>query len=218
MNEIIMNENPMNESPRYSEAVVRRAPLMAKWLWVLFWVHILANIPAILGLIPALAVPAEIISAVIPLISCCIYLLFRHEDSRYLTGAVLGVLTSVLNGINALVLTPNGADGMVTFLNIVIAIIGLFMSYNLYYADHQIIGEADREVGKQWLKIWKWKIYTVAVLIGSIIITAIIPILGLLVALAATLFAIGVSIYELVLLYRSAQVYRAVVEYTTKER
>ena len=44
MNEIILQETQIEEAPRYNEAIVRRAPVMAKWLWVLFWVLIASNV------------------------------------------------------------------------------------------------------------------------------------------------------------------------------
>ena len=200
------------ETPRYSEAVVRRAPLMAKWLWVMFWVNIASNIIGLFEFAPSLAKFVGVGTLMAALVVCMIYFLFRKEDKRYQTGAILGLITVVLNGLETLVLAPNGADGWVTFLNIIAAIVGLLMTYNLYYAHHQIVGEADRQVGERWLKLWKWKIYAVAALIGSIVVALIIPVLGVLVALAAAVFALVVSVYELVILYRSAKAYRAVAE------
>lgn len=209
--EVVVTELCEEREPRYIEAVTKRAALMSKWLWIMFWVLIASNVIALLELVPSLAKPVGVVTVLISLIVSAIYFLFRGEDTRYQTGAILGIVTTVISGLNSLVLTPNGADGWGTFLNIVSAIIGLIMTYNLYYAHHQIIGEADREVGEKWLKLWKWKIYAVVALIASIILALITPILGLLVAFAATIFALVVSIYELVILYRSAQVYRAVL-------
>ena len=54
MNEIILQETQIEDAPRYSEAVVRRAPVMAKWLWVLFWVLIASNVLSLLCMIQAL--------------------------------------------------------------------------------------------------------------------------------------------------------------------
>ena len=201
-------EEPMQQ---YSNAVIKRAPLMAKWLWIIFWVMIASNVIGLLEFVPSLAKPVAVITTIISFVVCIIYFLFRGEDTRYQTGAILGFLNAIITGLNTLVLTPNGANGWVTFLNIIAAVIGLFMTYNLYYANHQIIGEANREVGEKWLKLWKWKIYVVVALIASLILVLILPILGALLAIAAAIFGAIVSIYELFVLYHSAQVYRDVL-------
>ena len=102
MNEIILQETQIEEAPRYSEAVVRRAPLMAKWLWVLFWVLIVSNVLSLLCMIQALGKLEPYVQFLAYAAYFVALMKLNRVDSRYgkaagfcLAGAILMLLNSL---------------------------------------------------------------------------------------------------------------------------
>ena len=39
MEPVVTLPDPEEPMQQYSNAVIKRAPLMAKWLWIIFWVY-----------------------------------------------------------------------------------------------------------------------------------------------------------------------------------
>lgn len=87
----------------------------------------------------------------------------------------------------------------------IVAVIGIWHEYPAHAA---VLDDVDFEAAEKWLALRKWYFIALGTTFGSIVITLIIPILGLLALLAGAIGALVVSILKLVYLYHTAQVFR----------
>lgn len=120
-------EPNVEETPRYSEAVVRRAPLMAKWLRVMFWANIAHTIINFIKIESSVvyATIQNILIAVCVLLICLSLFKMRVEDARYGRAALFQLIPLVFNLIPTLVM--DSYDTMV-WLSILVALISAVLS------------------------------------------------------------------------------------------
>lgn len=197
-------------------ALIRRAPVLSKWLQLLFWLIIPSTVADILTqnflteAIPALALPGHILSGVCILAYGAILLRLHKEEEKYGFAGGCTMLAGVLNLLSATVL--GGSEGWVLVLSIVTAIISLVGQYQEFMGHSAVLVEADAELSEKWEKLWKWNIGTTVAILAATILVGIAPLLMLLVILAGCIAAIVVSILKLVYLYRTAQVFKEYLE------
>lgn len=218
MDEIIINENSMNESPRYSESVIRRAPLLAKWLWILFWVNIALLIIGFLVEIPALGLVVKILTAVGYLVVCFALYKMSEEDKRYGIAALLTLIAGILDTFLGLstpsVPTVDAVSGGNTLASLAFSALMLAATYFEYHAHSCIVGGLNSDLGDRWKTLWVWKIISLVAIVAVFFVALISAVLGALCAIALAIFVTAVDVMVFVALYRSAQAYRAVVNYT----
>ncbi len=193
--------------------LARRAPFLGKWLWLLFLLVIpgvLAGIMTddnVVQWIPALYIPGLILDVCSTVAYGLILLKVSKEEAHYRTA---GICSLVAGGISALVAVIS-VSSVVTWtliLTLSAALVGMFGEYHEYMGHAAVLHNLDDELSEKWCKLWKWFIGTFAAMFGSVIVTAIIPVLGLLALLAASIGVIVMSVWKLVYLYQTAQVFR----------
>ena len=219
MNEIILQETQIEEAPRYSEAVVRRAPVMAKWLWVLFWVLIASNVLSLLCMIPALGKLEPYVQFLAYVAYFVALMKLNHVDSRYGKAAGFCLAGAVLLLLNSLRLTyaTTFYEGNVEFFSLTSSAFLLISCYYEYHAHKDIVGEVDAELGQRWIKVWHWKIAALGIGIASVLLVFISVVFVAIILVLVALFAIVVGIIVIVALYRSTKAYRAVAAFVEKE-
>jgi hypothetical protein len=198
------------EAQRRQEELVRRAPVVAKWLGVMFWLTIVTIVINLVGKIPSLALACEIMSTACSFVVVWALLQLKEEDSRYRTAAICTAV-SLLVGV-ALTLISGGGEtpGWTLALSLPAAVVSLVGTYNKCMAHSSVVGGVDSALGEKWEKIWKWQIIALGSLAGSIVLLLIAPVLGALVAMAAAIATLVVSIMEMVALYQSAEAFKKI--------
>ncbi len=192
--------------------LARRAPILGKWLWIFFWLVIPRLIASLMtndtvaGLIPGLSLPGQILAALVALASGLVLLRLSGEEERYKTAGICSLVSSALNGIAAFL--PETAAPAALALSIPVAIVGFVGEYNEYTAHANVLSGVDSELSANWERLWKWYIGLFCAMMGSLVITVIAPILGLILVLLAAVGSIVVSILKLVYLYRTAKIFR----------
>lgn len=200
------------EEARQAE-LARAAPFLGKWLWILFWLWIPGAIVGVLAAdvlveaFPALATPGEILSFCCNLAYGLILIRLTSECEGYRLAGVLSIVAAAVGLLVALL----GGANWTLILSVPAAVVGLVAQYQEFMAHGNVLSQFDGELSNKWYRLWKWFIGVYIALIGSVILMLIFPILGLLVALAALIGIVVVSILKLVYLYRTAQTFR---EYT----
>ena len=208
-------EPNVEETPRYSEAVVRRAPLMAKWLRVMFWANIAHTIINFIKIESSVvyATIQNILIAVCVLLICLSLFKMRVEDARYGRAALFQLIPLVFNLIPTLVM--DSYDTMV-WLSILVALISAVLSllatYYEFHAHSCIVGGLDCDLGDRWQKLWVWQIIGIAGTFVALFLTVLAAGLGAVLVLIVAIYVLVIQIIYLVTLYRSAKAYRAVVE------
>ena len=196
------------DAARREADAARRAPIMAKWLGLMFWLMIASNVISLLGEIPGLALACEIITTLCGLGCVWALLQLKGEDGRYRTAAVCMAVSMVVSLVIAMISGGGEAPTWTLVLSLPATIVQLVGEYNKCQAHSCIVGGVDAALGEKWEKIWKWQIISLGSLAGSLVLLLIIPVLGALVALAASIVMIVVAIMELVALYQSAQAFK----------
>ena len=186
----------------------RRAPIMAKWLSLIFWLLIVSNIVSLIGEIPGLALAGEIVATLCGLGCAWALLQLQGEDSRYRTAAICMVVPLVVSLVIAVISGGGEAPTWTLVLSLPATIVQLVGEYNKCHAHSSVVGGVDEALGAKWEKIWKWQIISLGSLAGSIVLLLIAPVLGALVAMAAAIAVLVVAIMELVALCQSAQAFR----------
>ena len=218
MDENIMNESATNEAPRYSEAICQRAPLMAKWLWVLFWANI-ASI--IINLIKIES--SEIYTAVqsgstliCALIICASLYMMRSEDKRYGLAALFQLIAVAFNFCISFIFGSLDASFFAILISLVSSVLSLLAVYNEYHAHSCIVGGLDCDLGDRWQKLWVWQIIGIAGTFIALLLTILAAGFGAVLVILVAIYVLVIQIIYLVTLYRSAKAYRAVVAYMAK--
>lgn len=192
------------------EMLARKAPFMGKWLWILFWLWIPSAVIGVLTsdvvveAFPGLVVPGAILSFCCSLAYGVILLRLTPECERYRLAGILSIAAAAVSLFATLI----GGAGWMLLLLIPAAIAGLVAEYQEFTAHGEVLSQISETLSGKWYRLWKWFIGVYIALIGSVVLMLIFPVLGLLVALAALIGLIVVSILKLVYLYRSAQEFR----------
>ena len=216
MNYTEFNAEPNTEkTPRYSEAIVSRAPLMAKWLMTMFWAniaHIIINFIKIESSVVYTTIQ-NILSAICVLVICLSLFKMRGEDERYGRAALFQLIPLVINLIPTLVIDSyNTLVWLSVLVSLIAAVLTLLATYNEYHAHSCIVGGLDSELGDRWQKLWVWQIIGIAGTFVSLLLTVLAAGLGAVLVLIVAIYVLVIQIIYLVTLYRSAKAYRAVAE------
>ena len=206
--------NQKTEAQQQLEAeLARRAPVLGKWLWMLFWLIVPSSVGGILseGLLPlgsGLKLIGSLLGGGCSLVYALIILRLGSVHDRYRTGGICLVIGNAAN----LFLSPFpesfANQGIYLMILIPFAIVSLVGQYHEFMGHSAVLIGIDREHSEKWEKLWKWNIGTYFAMIGCVLLTVIVPLLGVLGLLAAAIGIISVSILKLVYLYRTAQIFR----------
>ncbi|MBO4938843.1 MAG: hypothetical protein J6C98_07585, partial [Oscillospiraceae bacterium] len=189
-------------------AIAKRAPVLGKWLWIIFWLIIPSSIGSLMSnestvkILPALFMPGQIINAICSLTYGAILLKLGSEENRYRTAGICALIAGASSALAAIV--NGGSDGATWILIFTIpaAIVALVGEYNEYMAHSAVLSGVDNELSEKWEVLWKWYIGLFLGMFGCIIVMLIIPILGALAILGCAIGTVVVSILKLIYLYR----------------
>lgn len=216
MNTTGFNAEPNTEkAPRYSEAIVGRAPLMAKWLMIMFWAniaHIIINFIKIESSVVYTAIQSTLV-LICSLVICLSLFKMRGEDERYGRAALFQLIPLVINLIPTLVMDSyNTLVWLSVLVSLMAAVLTLLATYNEFHAHSCIVGGLDCELGDRWQKLWVWQIIGIAGTFVSLLLTVLAAGLGAVLVLIVAIYVLVIQIIYLVTLYRSAKAYRGVAE------
>lgn len=216
MNTMEFNAEPNTEkTPRYSEAIVSRAPLMAKWLMTMFWAniaHIIINFIKIESSVVYTAIQSTLV-LICSLVICLSLFKMRGEDERYGRAALFQLIPLVINLVPTLVMDSyNTLVWLSVLVSLIAAVLTLLATYNEFHAHSCIVGGLDSELGDRWQKLWVWQIIGIAGTFVSLLLTVLAAGLGAVLVLIVAIYVLVIQIIYLVTLYRSAKAYRAVAE------
>jgi len=196
-------------------AIARKAPILGKWLFILFWLVVPSTLFSILaedsitGSNAGLNLWGSILLCACNLVYGLILLRLASEDGGFAVAGICMLISSLISGIlNACFL--GDPPGWTLILTLPAAIVSLVAAYMEFHAYAEVLSNLDEDLKEKWLKLWKWTILAMGVMLGSIVIVLIIPLLGLLLTLAGAVASIITSVMKLVYLYQTAQTFRSI--------
>lgn len=195
-------------------AIAKRAPVLGKWLWIVFWLVIPSTISSLMTnenvvkIFPGLLLPGEIGNIVCSVTYGAILLKLGSEEDSYRTAGICQLIAAGLSGVDALVSGAGDAAVWTLLITIPAAIVAMVGEYNQYMGHSTVLTGIDNELSDKWTVLWKWYIGLFLGMLGCILMILIVPVLGALAFLGAAIGILVVSISKLVYLYRTAKIFR----------
>ena len=195
-------------------AIAKRAPMLGKWLWIIFWLIIPSTIGSIMAhettakILPGLFMPGQIINAICSLTYGAILLKLGSEEDRYRTAGICALIAGASSALAAIINVGSEGATWILIFTIPAAIVAIVGEYNEYMAHSAVLSGVDNELSEKWEVLWKWYIGLFLGMLGCIIVMLIIPILGAIAILGCAIGTVVVSILKLVYLYRTAKIFR----------
>jgi len=204
------------EAARKAE-MAKQAPLLGKWLWIVFWLILPSSVASVLTnqtlvqYVPSLYLPGQILNAV----CCAVYgislLKLASVEGAYKKAGICILIAGSVSAVVAIAVGISGAVEAPTWtllLTIPAAIVAFVGEYYSFCAYAAVLDGVEQELSEQWRKLWKWYIGLFLGMFGSIVIMLILPVIGVLALLAAAIGILVVGIKKLVYLYRTAKIFR----------
>ena len=195
-------------------AIAKRAPVLGKWLWIIFWLIIPSTIGSIMShettakILPGLMMPRQIINAICSLTYGVILMKLGSEEDRYRTAGICALIAGVSSAATAIVNGMSDGATWILIFTLPAAIVALVGEYNEYMAHSSVLSGVDNELSEKWEVLWKWYIGLFLGMFGCIIVMLILPLLGAIAILGCAIGTIVVGILKLVYLYRTAKIFR----------
>ena len=187
----------------YQQELRERGSFLAKWIWVLFWLFIPANIASVIvQWMPSIQVVGYLLDFACGVVYGVVLLRIASRAEGYRWAGILILITALLDG--GAIFISN--EALALTVSLCSAILSFFSCYNEFNAHADVLAGLDNELSDQWRKLWKWMIgATIAMVVGAVLVIIVI---GVLVALAAAIAILVISILKLVYLYRTAQTFQ----------
>ena len=195
---------------RAAQALKAKYAFLGKWLWYYFLLIIPNVLAAIFKVfdVPSLVLIGDILSMAVSVATIVILYVLGDYDKNYRTSGLLRIAAFVIDLIG--VIAFYGVDTPLWYYGIVLAA-GLVSLYGMYleFKTHAFVtSTVDPMLSANWTKLWKmYVIFMVAYLCSAFF--ALIPILGIIIVIAAAIGIIVCYILELIYLYRTAKLFQA---------
>ena len=186
---------------------IRRAPFFGKWLWVLFCLSVFMvalgflTTDSMADWFPAIQQPVKLLEKVCSLIYGVVLLKLASEEESYRVAGLCGIAVAVIG----LFLYEIPGLGMIAQL--AAAVVALVGNYQEYMAHAAVTAEVDYDLSEKWKKLWTYYLLAIGALFLSILLMFIV--IGIFLALAASVAVLVIGILEMVYLYRTAKLFRA---------
>lgn len=199
------------EDAERNAAIARNAPLMGKWVWCVFWLLVPNSVGALLVTLGE-GTPLYWLGKALQLgcaVAYCVMLLnLTPVSPRFKTAAVCALIANVGNSMVDIFLSVPSRMGLQLLFLLPLLPLSLVAEYNEYNGYAHTLESCQPERAQKWRNLWHLTVAYLCVMGGSILLIFLSPILGALLLLGGTIFALVVGILKYVYLYRTAKFYR----------
>ena len=202
----------LEERQQRQDWLDRNAPVLAKWLWLLFWLVIPRTLAETLTLdvvasaFPAAGTVGEVLGALASLAYGAFLWQLRTVGGRYRTAALCSLAGSA--GSAVILFAVPEESGLWWLMSLTIIGVGLWAIYQEYYAHADVLEGLDDALPGKWRRLWRWEAGSMLALFGCLLLVLLSAILALLILLAASIGLIVAAVLRLVYLYRTAKLFR----------
>lgn len=202
------------EEHAYRKEIAQNAPAVSSWMSVLFWLlipNLLGTVftnETVRGWIPGLYTPGWFLKYVSNIVYAVVLLIMSKRAERYKMAGIFAIIASVGGILISPLATAEMAAAGIVF-SIPLTVISFLAVYNEFHAHSEVMEGIDYNLSNSWAGIWKWYIGMYAAILGGVIITGIIPLLGIIVVFAGGIGLLIVGIICEAFLYESAKSARA---------
>lgn len=206
-----MAEYRIKKQEREQQALLvrkKKAAFLAPWVSRLFWLFIFANVASLItieqlvALVPALKLPGQLLNMAVNVGYFLILLKMAPEEPRFKTAAWCMLATAAVNFLFLVVL---GKDKLPLLISLPLLPVALVGEYNGFYGFGDALSGMEPQLSDKWYKLWKWYIGCYGALLGCILLAYIVPILAVILVLAAIIGLAVIGIIQIVYVYRTAK-------------
>nr|WP_317437949.1 hypothetical protein [uncultured Enterocloster sp.] len=213
------NKEIQNENELQVVISAPKAKELGKRLSILFWLVILKvagsmmTNQALTFWRPFLHLPGQLLS----LVTLCAYgyilLKLSSESSRYRMAAICCLASVAVDAGSSLIPEGFSMASLVGLLTFPVLILAFYGEYSEYMGHSEILRALDDGMALKWKRLWRWCLYSLGVMTGSILLVMFSPALGITALLVGLIGTLIVSVMKLTYLYRTAKIFR---EYATE--
>ena len=191
--------------------MIKRARFLYRWLGLLFWLFIPNIISGLMTNDTIMKSDSDIyrIGQILDLICTILYglILIRlsSEEARYRTAGICILIVAAVTVLDLVFPEGKGTFPAAALVALVVALVGMYYEYK---AHSSVLADIYEELSKKWMILWKWSLGIMIALFCFMILTLIVPDVGLIGLLLATIALAVVSIIQLVFLYRTADTFK----------
>lgn len=179
----------------------------------MFWLIIAANIASLFtsenvtNAVPSLAFAGQILNIVTTAAYGVILLKIASESIYYRNSAICCFITAVV----AVAMIPVSDDTdlalaiPVVIVSVVVSMIG---EYYEYKGHTDVLNDVSPALSEKWIRLWKWYMGTFLGIIGGTVLAVMIPLIGMIIVLGATIGTMVVSVVKIVYIYKTAKAFR----------
>ena len=185
------------------------AAILGKWVWMLFWLAMSAQVIGLFGNIKSLSGIVSVINAGIAVAMGLIYLKKLSETHDGFRLASIGAFSTALTSLLALfVADGTGLDTILTMVLLVPSLVGMYYEYTAYA---EVLEGVDNELCEKWRKLWKITVGCMGVTFGSLVLVLLAPGLAAMAILVGAIGLLVASVLEWIYLYKTANVFRDII-------
>ena len=191
--------------------MIKRARFLYRWLGLLFWLFIPNIISGLMTNDTIMKSDSDIyrIGQILDLICTILHglILIRlsSEEARYRTAGICILIVAAVTVLDLVFPEGTGTFPAAALVALVVALVGMYYEYK---AHSSVLADIYEELSKKWMILWKWSLGIMIALFCFMILTLIVPNVGLIGLLLATIALAVVSIVQLVFLYRTADTFK----------
>lgn len=192
------------------ETLAEQAPILGKWLWLLFWLVVPREAGGLLAAVLGRFVPWMNGLGTALVLGCALassFFFWKLGPVRreYRAAALCQTAVIALNLPRQLLSEGHPA---LTVIGLAIIGLGLYRDYRAYSAHAQALGGVDDGLAEKWRRLWKYTVWDMCGMAASLLLLLMSPALGLLLVIICSLGLLVLAALEMVCLWRTARVFR----------
>lgn len=207
--EPVIRQKRSEREAQQKQELQAKAPLLVRWISVLFWLFIPQIIAGLMTddnvtkVLPGLWTPGVLLTMVCTLVYGVALWNMQSIDRGYRTAAICNFVVGLGNLMNFI---PSAA--LQIFIGLGLVALGLASCYVEYNTHAEVLVPTNMPLAQQWRKLWKWNLWCIGGLVLAFVLLLLAPVLALLLVLAVAIAVLVLQVLKLVYLYRMANHFR----------
>lgn len=203
--------NSMEAEKRKNEVLARRAPVLEKWLKIMFWLLIpgivlsLVASDAVAENAPGLYWAGQVLSTLCSVAYGVILLRLSREEDQYRSAGICMLIGIAVSTVANWIFAGREILGWALVFSIGTNVLSLVAAYHELMAHSTVMTGIDDSMAGKWETLWRWYIGSYGAFVGGMVVMLVVPVLGLMVMTAGSIGQIVVGVLKMVYLKRSAR-------------
>ncbi|MBQ7416422.1 MAG: DUF3795 domain-containing protein [Oscillospiraceae bacterium] len=200
--------NRHNQDQTVLRQKVHNSELLGNFLNILFWVQIVSIICGVVMSVlendPDYRLIGESVSCAFAVIYALILVRVGPVSSSYRIAGVCRLIGCALTFVSAL----SYDDFWVTLLGLIALVPSYIAQYQEFMGSCEVTEPYDQELSEKWKSLWFWALFGLVGMGVGLLLTLLGVILGAILVLVASAVTIVVEVRKLIILYKTAKLFR----------